>query len=156
MFSDVSEYMYEGMRDGLNILFGIDQQAYLQGYLPFSFLTLAVTNGQVVGNDVIETGPRLVTEPPAAGAAACAANGYAVCGDEGGGGAAPATAVDLGDGETTDAPSDGGGSTSADPPPPTPPASRSLMRQSTDGLHQVVLAAGGLAMAIVGGYVLAN
>jgi ABC-type sugar transport system substrate-binding protein len=151
-FSDVSEYMYDGMRDGgLNILFGIDQQAYLQGYLPFSFLTLAVTNGQLVGNDVIETGPHLVTVPPDASAGACAAAGYAVCGDEeedeeeG-----AATAVSLGgDGETAE-------TDSPPPPPPTPPASRSLMKQSTDGLHQVVLAVGGLAMAIVGGYVLAN
>ncbi|KAL3772361.1 hypothetical protein ACHAW5_010363 [Stephanodiscus triporus] len=128
-FSDVSEYMYDGVRDGLNILFGIDQQAYLQGYLPFSFLTLAVTNGQVVGNDVIMTGPHLVTAPPDANAEECAANAYAVCDDEGDHAAPISTDFS--------------------------PASRSL-RRSFDGFHQVVIAAGGFAVAIVGGYVLAN
>ncbi len=104
--------------------------------MPFSFLTLAVTNGQVVGNDVIKTGPRLVTEPPTASAEECAANDYAVCDDD----------------------DDDGGAESSSPteiPPPPTPASRSL-RQVADDLQQIVLGASGVAMAIVGGYVLSK
>lgn len=69
VFSDASEYAYDGLRDGtLDVLFVIDQQAYLQGYMPFPFLTLSVTNDQMIlignDNDVILTGPRLITDPP--------------------------------------------------------------------------------------------
>lgn len=77
--SDVSDDLYAGMNEGLNILFGIDQQAYLQGYFPNSFLTLASTNNQIVQNENIETGPRLVTEPPSEHYQQCKANAYAVC-----------------------------------------------------------------------------
>lgn len=86
--SDVSGDLYAGMRAGLNILFGIDQQSYLQGYLPSSFLTLAVTNNQMVQNEMIETGPALVTEPPSKHFQNCAANNYAVCDAPGGSSAA--------------------------------------------------------------------
>ena len=77
--SDVSEYLYAGMAEGLNILFGIDQQTYLQGYFPSSFLTLASTNDQTVQNENIETGPKLINEPPSEHYQDCKARGYAVC-----------------------------------------------------------------------------
>jgi len=83
--SDVSQDLYLGMQSGLRILFGIDQQTYLQGYLPSSFLTLASTNDQIVQNQNIETGPKLVTEPPTDHYQECSANGYAVCEADGGG-----------------------------------------------------------------------
>ena len=81
--SDVSDDLYAGMAEGLNILFGIDQQSYLQGYFPSSFLTLASTNNQIVQNANIETGPKLITEPPSEHYQQCKANGYAVCDDNG-------------------------------------------------------------------------
>lgn len=42
------------------MLFAIDQQQYLQGYLPIVFLTLYKTNLNTVANDVIQTGPGYV------------------------------------------------------------------------------------------------
>ena len=83
--SDVSKDLYVGMIEGLNILFGIDQQTYLQGYFPNSFLTLASTNDQIVQNENIETGPKLITEPPSEHYQQCKANGYAVCDTNSGG-----------------------------------------------------------------------
>jgi len=82
--SDVSVDLYEGMvnNSGLSVLFGIDQQSYLQGYLPFSFLTLAVTNNQAVINSKIETGPSLVYNPPSEDELDCKANYYAVCNED--------------------------------------------------------------------------
>lgn len=84
--SDVSPDLYAGMMEDLNILFGIDQQTYLQGYFISSFLTLASTNNQIVQNDNIETGPRLITEPPSEHYQQCKANRYAVCEANGGDG----------------------------------------------------------------------
>ena len=82
--SDVSVELYEGMADnsGLTILFGIDHQSYLQGYLPFSLLTLAVTNNQAIMNSKIETGPALVYGSPSEVDSICKANYYAVCDDK--------------------------------------------------------------------------
>ncbi|HET8910827.1 MAG TPA: substrate-binding domain-containing protein, partial [Ktedonobacteraceae bacterium] len=42
------------------VLFAIDQQQYLQGYLPIVLLTLYKTNLNTVANDVIQTGPGYV------------------------------------------------------------------------------------------------
>ena len=44
-----------------NMLFAIDQQQYLQGYLPVVLLTLYTTNLNTVANPVIMTGPGFVT-----------------------------------------------------------------------------------------------
>ena len=43
------------------MLFAIDQQPYLQGYLPIVLLTLYRTNLNAVANDTIMTGPSFVT-----------------------------------------------------------------------------------------------
>ena len=43
------------------ILFAIDQQQYLQGYLPIVLLTLYKTNLNTIANDVLQTGPGFVT-----------------------------------------------------------------------------------------------
>ena len=83
--SDVSVELYEGMADnnsGLHILFGIDHQSYLQGYLPFSLLTLAVTNNQAIMNSKIETGPALVYGSPSEVDSICKANYHTVCDDK--------------------------------------------------------------------------
>lgn len=80
--SDVSPELFDAMEAGLDIKFGIDHQKYLQAYLPFSHLTLAVTNGQGVKNMVIETGPNLVREAPSQDANDCAEIDYEVCADD--------------------------------------------------------------------------
>ena len=149
--SDVSKDLYAGMKDGLNILFGIDQQSYLQGYLPFSHLTLAFTNDQMIENDYIQTGPHQVTEPPSEHFEECAENNFEVCGSDDD----DAPLLTTSDGEVVDTPAPD--DPTADELTPTTddtPSSRSL-RQSTDYTHHITLAFGGIIMAI-GGYLLAN
>jgi len=57
---DLSPEVLEAVEAG-NMLFAIDQQQYLQGYLPVVLLTLFVTNLNTVANDVLMTGPGFVT-----------------------------------------------------------------------------------------------
>ncbi len=46
------------------ILFAVDQQPYLQGYLPIVFLALYKNNGNTVGGGMpVLTGPGYVTKP---------------------------------------------------------------------------------------------
>ena len=61
---DLSPEVLEAIRDG-NMLFAIDQQQYLQGYLPVVLLTLSARNLNTVANDVIMTGPGFVTQETA-------------------------------------------------------------------------------------------
>lgn len=59
-----------------DILFTVDQQPYLQGYLPVTFLELAVRNRNEVGaGNIVLTGPSLVTEDNAAAIASLSAQG---------------------------------------------------------------------------------
>ncbi len=62
---DLSPEVLEAVRDG-NVLFAIDQQQYIQGYLPIVFLTLVNTNLNTIANDVIMTGPGFVVQDTAA------------------------------------------------------------------------------------------
>ncbi len=56
--------------------FAVDQQPYLQGYLPVTFLELAVRNRNEVGaNSIVATGPSFVTQENAASIAALADQG---------------------------------------------------------------------------------
>ena len=57
---DLSPEVLEGVRDG-NVLFAIDQQQYLQGYLPVVLLTLYAKNLNTVASPLIMTGPGFVT-----------------------------------------------------------------------------------------------
>ncbi len=58
------------------IEFAVDQQPYLQGYLPVTFLELAVRNRNEVGaNTIVATGPSFVTQENAASVAALAEQG---------------------------------------------------------------------------------
>jgi simple sugar transport system substrate-binding protein len=58
------------------MLFAIDQQQYLQGYLPVVFATLFVTNLNTVGNGApVLTGPGIINKANAAKIAALAAKG---------------------------------------------------------------------------------
>jgi simple sugar transport system substrate-binding protein len=58
---DLSPEVLQAILDG-NMLFAIDQQQYLQGYLPIVLLTLNARNLNTVANPVIMTGPGFVTQ----------------------------------------------------------------------------------------------
>jgi simple sugar transport system substrate-binding protein len=58
---DLSPDVLQAIVDG-NMLFAIDQQQYLQGYLPIVLLTLYSTNLNTVANPIIMTGPGFVTQ----------------------------------------------------------------------------------------------
>lgn len=61
---DLSPEVLEAIRDG-NMLFAIDQQQYLQGYLPIVYLTLYLENLNTPGNILVPTGPGFVTQETA-------------------------------------------------------------------------------------------
>ncbi|MGB7982559.1 MAG: substrate-binding domain-containing protein [Candidatus Nanopelagicales bacterium] len=72
---DLSPDVLDAVTAG-DILFAVDQQPYLQGYLPVSFLELAVRNRNEVGaGELVATGPALVTQDNAAAIAALAQEG---------------------------------------------------------------------------------
>jgi simple sugar transport system substrate-binding protein len=62
---DLSPEILSGVRSG-RMLFAIDQQAYLQGYLPIVLLAQRVRYGLFPESDVIPTGPSFVTRDTAA------------------------------------------------------------------------------------------
>ena len=62
---DLSPEVLEAIRDG-EMLFAIDQQQYIQGYLPIVLLTLYSENLNTPGSDIIMTGPGFVTQETAA------------------------------------------------------------------------------------------
>lgn len=57
---DLSPDVLAAVRDG-NMLFAIDQQQYVQGYLPIVYLTLFLENANTPGNILVPTGPGFVT-----------------------------------------------------------------------------------------------
>ena len=57
--------MLAGVRNG-RMRFAVDQQAYLQGYLPIVMLAQRVRYGLFPESDVIPTGPSFVTRGTAA------------------------------------------------------------------------------------------
>ncbi len=71
---DLSSDVLNGIKGG-QILFAIDQQQYLQGYLPIVLLTLYKTNLNTVANSVILTGPGFVTSSNVAQVIALTAQG---------------------------------------------------------------------------------
>lgn len=58
---DLSSEVLQAIDKG-EILFAIDQQPYLQGYLPVVLLTLYKTNLNTIGNEMLMTGPGFVTK----------------------------------------------------------------------------------------------
>lgn len=56
---DLSPEVLTGIQDG-TVSFAIDQQQYLQGYLPIVFLTLYQRNGNTIAEDIVMTGPGFV------------------------------------------------------------------------------------------------
>lgn len=71
---DLSPEVLQAIQDG-NMLFAIDQQQYLQGYLPIVYLTLYLENLNTPGNILIPTGPGFVTQDNAAQVIEYAARG---------------------------------------------------------------------------------
>lgn len=72
---DLSSDVLKRIEKG-KILFAVDQQPYLQGYLPVVFLTLHARNGDVVGGGhPVYSGPDLVTKANAAKIAEFAKHG---------------------------------------------------------------------------------
>ncbi len=57
---DLTPDVLQAIKNG-QMLFAIDQQPYLQGYLPIVLLTLYKTNLNVIANNVLMTGPSFVT-----------------------------------------------------------------------------------------------
>jgi simple sugar transport system substrate-binding protein len=69
---DLSPAVLDAVAAG-QVLFAVDQQPYLQGYLPVIFLELAVRNRNEVGaGGLVATGPALITRDNAAAVAALA------------------------------------------------------------------------------------
>jgi simple sugar transport system substrate-binding protein len=62
---DLSPDVLAAVRDG-NMLFAIDQQQYVQGYLPIVYLTLYLENLNTPGSLLVQTGPGFVTAENAA------------------------------------------------------------------------------------------
>jgi simple sugar transport system substrate-binding protein len=62
---DLSPEVLDAIEAG-DMLFAIDQQQYLQGYLPIVLLTLNNTNLNTIANPVLMTGPGFVTQETAA------------------------------------------------------------------------------------------
>ena len=72
---DLSGDVVKSIQDG-SILFAVDQQQYLQGYLPIVFLTLYKTNANTVGGgQPVLTGPGFVTKDNAETVATLAEEG---------------------------------------------------------------------------------
>ena len=71
---DLSPEVLEAIDAG-DMLFAIDQQQYLQGYLPIVLLTLFNTNLNTIANDVLLTGPGFVTQETAAAVIQLSAQG---------------------------------------------------------------------------------
>jgi simple sugar transport system substrate-binding protein len=71
---DLSPDVLQAIVDG-DMLFAIDSQQYMQGYLPIGLLTLYATNLNTIANPVLMTGPGFVTKDNAAQVIELAAKG---------------------------------------------------------------------------------
>lgn len=77
---DVGSEVQNGLESGL-LQFGVDQQPYLQGYIPIILLTLEAYTKQSLKNFFIESGPNFVDTPASEDAKVCEANFFEVCPD---------------------------------------------------------------------------
>jgi simple sugar transport system substrate-binding protein len=75
---DASNEIYDAIGDG-EILFGIDQNPFVQGYMPLWLLATFAHTKQHLRNIFIETGPSFVDESPSEALQACIANDFEVC-----------------------------------------------------------------------------
>ncbi len=75
---DTSDLTNKAIDNG-DLLFAIDQQPYLQGYIPLPILTHAARTKQFFLNHAIESGPSFVTSSPNEELAKCVAESFPVC-----------------------------------------------------------------------------
>ena len=75
---DLSDTIFDALGKK-SLSFAIDQQPYLQGYLPIPLLVFAATTKTRLANPVIESGPNLVLAPPSEAQQICEANFFDVC-----------------------------------------------------------------------------
>ena len=75
---DTSDLLFEAIRDG-KMLFGIDQQPFLQGKMPVYLLSYMIYTQQALANHMIQSGPSFVEEFPSAAQQVCEANFYEIC-----------------------------------------------------------------------------
>jgi hypothetical protein len=75
---DTSDAVYAALDAG-QILFGVDQNAYLQGYFAVPLLAWKSYANQSLSAPYVETGPRLVTASPLKVEVQCQTNMYKTC-----------------------------------------------------------------------------
>lgn len=75
---DLSDELYAALDEGV-VLFGIDQNPYLQGYFPIPLLTYTISIEQALQTPVIGSGPAFVTAPPGADQKVCEVNMFKTC-----------------------------------------------------------------------------
>ena len=75
---DINKEVYEALDSG-TILFGIDQNPFMQGYMSVWLLTIMVHTKQQLQNIYIQTGPRFVDKAPSKALQVCTANFFEVC-----------------------------------------------------------------------------
>jgi len=75
---DINNEISEGIENGV-FLFGIDQNPFMQGYLPVWLLTLLASTKQSLKNTFIETGPAFIERPPSKEIDQCFSNLFEVC-----------------------------------------------------------------------------
>jgi len=75
---DTNDKIFEYLDAGA-LLFGIDQNAFMQGYMPVWLLTTMAHTKQHLQNQYIETGPKLIENAPSNALKACTTNNFSVC-----------------------------------------------------------------------------
>lgn len=75
---DTSSELYNAIDSGIKE-FGIDQQPYLQGYMPVLLLTYMATTKQTVLNQFIETGPAFIVDSPTENQVICEERLFMTC-----------------------------------------------------------------------------
>ena len=75
---DTNDDLFDSLKSK-QFLFGINQQPFLQGYMPIPLLTYLSYTEQRLANDVIESGPSFVLSPPSQDQQTCELNFYKVC-----------------------------------------------------------------------------
>jgi len=74
MVFDTNVATYKAIQDG-KLVAAVEQQSWLQGYLPVVLGTIYVTTGEQVAQQVMESGPDIVTKPTPTSQSGCVENG---------------------------------------------------------------------------------
>lgn len=78
---DASAELYNAIDSG-DVEFTLDQNSYLQGYMPVILLTYMATTNQAILNRVVESGPSFVTKSPSSEQSSCEEIFYDACKSE--------------------------------------------------------------------------